>query len=57
MDSKTVFDFALAPPVSDFYCFESGNITFYRRNYKSSEIMIKVRVFPSFGLVTVGLAS
>ena len=47
--------FFLACPVSDFNSFKGENITFCLRNNKSSEIVIKVRVFRLFGPVFRGL--
>ena len=56
-DSKTVFVFAVARTVSDFYSLEGENVTFYRRSNKSSENVIRVRVFFPFGPVFWGVYS
>ena len=53
-DSKAVFVFVLARTISDFYYLIGEKITFYRRSNKTSENVIKVRVFPPFGPVFGG---
>ena len=48
-DSKAVVVFVLARTVDHLYSFKGGNITFPSRSNESSENVMKVRVFPSFG--------